>query len=156
MSYQFEFMECAPDVGVFCTHMNRPRKTFNHAAWIGPLVALVGFLSYFTLAVRHPDLRDSAVVNLVLVFGGLAIAAWGLLRRRNWKSWIGFGAAGVVAFFFSAFIFAFTNQLPSPDSAPAVGSAAPPLELPDLNGRTMSLDGLRGERVLVVFYRGYW
>ena len=136
--------------------MNVSRKSFNHAAWIGPLVALVGFLSYFTLAVRHPGLRDSAVVNLALVFGGVVIAAWGVLRRRNWKSWVGFGTAAVVAFFFSAYIFAFTNQLPSPDSSPAVGSAAPHLELPDLTGRTMSLDGLRGERVLVVFYRGYW
>jgi hypothetical protein len=136
--------------------MNAHKKTFNHPAWIGPLVALAGFYSYFTLAVRYPDLRDSAVANLVLVVGGAAIAAWGVLRRRNWRSWIGFGAAGAVALLFSAYIFAFTNQLPPPDSAPAVGSVAPPLELPDLTGRTMSLDGLRGERVLVVFYRGYW
>jgi hypothetical protein len=136
--------------------MNAFQKRFNHAAWIGPLVVLAGFFSYFTLAVRHPDLRDSAIVNLVLVMIGVAIAAWGLLRRRNWKSWIGFGAAGVVAVLFGAYIFAFTNLLPSPDSAPAVGSMAPPLELPDLTGRTMSLDGFRGERVLVVFYRGYW
>jgi peptidoglycan/LPS O-acetylase OafA/YrhL len=136
--------------------MNAANQRFNHAAWIGPLVALAGFFSYFTLAVRHPDLRDSAVVNLALVLGGVAIAAWGVLRRRNWKSWIGFGTAAVIALFFGAYIFAFTNQLPSPDSAPAVGAAAPALELPDLTGRTMSLDGFRGERVLVVFYRGYW
>jgi len=136
--------------------MNAHQKTFNHAAWIGPLVALVGFFTYFTVAVRHPDLRDSALVNLVLILAGLAIAAWGVFRRRNWKSWVGFGAAGAVALFFSAYIFALTNQLPSPDTAPAVGSAAPPLELPDLSGRMMSLDGLRGERVLLVFYRGYW
>ena len=136
--------------------MSASKEIPNHAAWIGPLVALVGFFSYFTLAVRHPDLRDSAVLNLTLVLGGVAIAAWGLLRRRNWKSWIGFGAAGTVAVFFAAYIFAFTNQLPSPDSAPAVGAAAPVLELPDLTGRTLSLDGFRGERVLVVFYRGYW
>lgn len=136
--------------------MNAVNQRFNHAAWIGPLVALAGFFSYFTLAVRHPDLRDSAVVNLALVLGGVAIAGWGVLRRRNWKSWIGFGTAAVIALFFGAYIFAFTNQLPSPDSAPAVGAAAPALELPDLTGRTMSLDGFRGERVLVVFYRGYW
>lgn len=136
--------------------MNAANQRFNHAAWIGPLVALAGFFSYFTLAVRHPDLRDSAVVNLALVLGGVAIAGWGVLRRRNWKSWIGFGTAAVIALFFGAYIFAFTNQLPSPDSAPAVGAAAPVLELPDLTGRTMSLDGFRGERVLVVFYRGYW
>ena len=136
--------------------MSDSKRKFNHAAWIGPLVAVVGFLSYFTIAVRHPDLRDSAVVNLTLVFGGVVIAGWGLLRRRNWKSWIGFGSAGAVAFMFGTYIFAVSNQLPPPDTAPAVGSAAPTLELPDLSGRTMSLDDLRFERVLVVFYRGYW
>jgi peptidoglycan/LPS O-acetylase OafA/YrhL len=136
--------------------METHHRKWNHAAWIGPLVALVGFFSYFTLAVRFPDLRDSAIVNLVLVLLGVAIAAWGVLRRRNWKSWVGFGAASAVALFFGAYIFAFTNQLPPPDTAPAVGAAAPPLELPDLTGRTMSLDSLRGERVVVVFYRGYW
>ena len=73
--------------------MNASLRKRNHAAWVGPLVALTGLVTYFTVAVRFPDLRDSAIVNLVLVIGGTAIAAWGLLRRRNWKSWIGFGAA---------------------------------------------------------------
>ena len=61
--------------------MKNSRRNRNHAAWIGPLVALVGFFTYFTLAVRHPDLRNSALINLVLVVGGAAIAAWGVLRR---------------------------------------------------------------------------
>jgi hypothetical protein len=136
--------------------MNAARKTRNHAAWVGPLVSLIGFITYFAVAVRFPDLRDSAVVNLVLVVSGVAIAGWGLLRRRNWKSWIGLGTAGLIALGFCAFIFVFTRQLPSPDTAPAVGAKAPPIELPDLTGRVMSLDDFSGERVLVVFYRGYW
>jgi len=131
-------------------------KKRNHAAWVGPLVGLIGLISYLTVAVRFPNLRDSAIVNLVLVICGAAIAAWGLFRRRNWKSWLGFGAAFFFAFLFCAYIFVLTGQLPAPDTAPAVGAIAPPLELPDQSGRMLSLENFSGQRVLVVFYRGYW
>jgi hypothetical protein len=136
--------------------MKTSRKKRNHAAWIGPLVALIGLITYFTVAVRFPDLRDSAIVNLVLVIGGTVIAAWGLLRRRNWKSWIGLGTAVFFASLLFGYVFVLSNQLPSADTAVAIGSAAPPLELPDQTGRVVSLDAFKGERVLVVFYRGFW
>ena len=136
--------------------MNASRKKRNHAAWIGPLVALIGLITYFTVAVRFPDLRDSAIVNLVMVVGGAAIAAWGLLRRSNWKSWIGLGMAVFFASLLFGYVFVLSNQLPSADTAVAVGSTAPPLELPDQTGRAVSLDAFKGERVLVVFYRGFW
>ena len=143
-----------------CRHVSRPmnasRKKRNHAVWIGPLVALIGLVTYFTVAVRFPDLRDSAIVNLVLVIGGTAIAGWGLLRRRNWKSWIGFGAAALFASLLFAYVFVLSSQLPSADNAVAVGSAAPPLELPDQTGRMVSLGAFKGERVVVIFYRGFW
>lgn len=136
--------------------MDAQRKTRNHSAWIGPLVGLIGLVTYFTVAVKFPALRDSAILNLALVIGGAAIAAWGLIRRRNWKSWIGFGVAGSFALLFCWYIFVYSSQLPSPDTAPAVGASAPHLELPDLTGRVLSLDDFSGQRVLVVFYRGYW
>jgi drug/metabolite transporter (DMT)-like permease len=136
--------------------MNTLRNQRNHSAWIGPLVALIGLISYFAVSVRFPDLRDSAVVNLVLVIGGLAIAVWGLFRRRNWKSWIGFGLAGSFSLLFCWYIFVYSSQLPAPDIAPTVGAVAPPLELPDQGGRMLSLENFSGQRVLVVFYRGYW
>jgi len=136
--------------------MKPSRNAFNHPAWVGPLIVLVGLFTYFTVAVRFPDLRDSAIVNLLLVFGGVAIAALGLFRRRNWKSWIGFGVAGSFSLLFCWYIFVYSSQLPAPDTAPAVGAVAPPLELPDQSGRMLSLENFSGQRVLVVFYRGYW
>ncbi|MCJ7756282.1 MAG: hypothetical protein MUP13_17110 [Thermoanaerobaculales bacterium] len=136
--------------------MNPPPNRFNHAAWVGPLVALIGLVTYFTVAVRFPDLRDRAIVNLVLVIGGAATAAWGLFRRPSWKSWIGFGVAGSFSLLFCWYIFVYSSQLPAPDTAPAVGAVAPPLELPDQSGRMLSLENFSGQRVLVVFYRGYW
>lgn len=134
--------------------MKPPRR--NHAAWAGPLVALFGLVTYFTVAAHYPVLRDSAAANLVLVGGGVAIAAWAVLRRRNWKSWLGFAAATLFAALLTGFVFVLSNQLPPPDSAPPVGAVAPPLELPNQTGRMTSLDDLRSERVLVVFYRGFW
>ncbi len=128
----------------------------NHAAWLGPLLTLLGIVTYFAVAVKFPDLRDSAIVNLVLVAAGALVAFWGLVRRRNWKSWLGFTGATAFAGLFFWYIFAYSSQLPTPDTAPAVGSMAPPLKLPDETGRMLSLDDLRGDRVLVVFYRGYW
>jgi len=136
--------------------MNVSRKNFNHPAWLGPLIVLIGVVTYFTVAVRIPDLRDSAIVNLVMVLGGAAIAVWGLFRRRNWKSWIGLGVAGSFSLLFCWYIFVYSSQLPSPDTAPAVGAVAPPIELPDQSGRMLSLENFSGQRVLVVFYRGYW
>jgi hypothetical protein len=136
--------------------MNVHPRSPNHAAWIGPLLVLFGAISYFTLAVKFPDLRDTAVVNLVLVAAGLVITTWGLFRRRNWKSWLGFLSGTTLAGLFLYYIFGLSSQLPGPQTAPSVGDLAPPLTLPDQTGRVLSLDDLRGERVLVVFYRGYW
>jgi hypothetical protein len=141
---------------MFSKDMNDRNPQRNHAAWIGPLLVLIGVFSYFTVAVQFPSLRDSAILNLVLVYGGLFVAAVALFRRRNWKSRLGLLAAGFFAGLFSFYIFAYSSWLPSPDTAPAVGSIAPPLELPDQTGRMASLENLRGGRVLVVFYRGIW
>jgi len=141
---------------MFLLKMNATQSKRNHAAWVGPLIVLVGLFTYFAVAVRFPALRDSAIVNLVLVVGGAAIAAWGLVRKRNWKSWIGMGVAGAFSLLFCWYIFFYSSQLPSPDTAPAVGVVAPHLELPDLTGRSVSLESYSGQRVLVVFYRGYW
>ncbi len=38
-------------------------------------------------------------------------------------------------------------------AAPQVGDQAPPLELPDVAGRVVSLDDVRGQPVLVSFLR---
>ena len=136
--------------------MNASREKRNHAAWIGPLVALIGLVTYFTVAVRFPALRDSASVNLTLAALGVGAAFGGLMRHRNWKSWLGASVATVAAALLVGYVFVLSNQLPSPDTAPVVGAVAPPLELPDQTGRMLALDDLLGDRVLVVFYRGYW
>jgi hypothetical protein len=136
--------------------MSEPTSRRNHAAWIGPLVGLIGVMTYFTVAVRFPYFRDTAVVNLILVVFGVAIAAWGVRNRRSWRTWIGLGAAAVFASLLFGYIFVLSSQIPSPETAVAIGSQAPPLDLPDQSGRVASLDNYLDRRVLVVFYRGFW
>jgi len=46
--------------------------------------------------------------------------------------------------------------LPKPQIASAEGKTAPDFTLRDHKGNLVHLAGLRGERVLLIFYRGYW
>ncbi|HSO23624.1 MAG TPA: hypothetical protein VLT81_11975 [Chondromyces sp.] len=134
--------------------ISAPRR--NHAAWFGPLLSLVGLVTYFTVAAGIPVLRDSAAANLLIVGAGVGLAAWGVLRRRNWKSWLGLGGAAVFAGLLVAYVFGLSNQLPGSSDAPVVGASAPELRLPDQTGRVVELAALSDRRVVVVFYRGFW
>jgi len=40
--------------------------------------------------------------------------------------------------------------------APKVGQQAPEFTLVDQNGKSVSLSAARGQKVVLVFYRGYW
>ena len=42
------------------------------------------------------------------------------------------------------------------DEAPKVGQQAPEFNLVDQNGTSVSLSAARGQKVVLVFYRGYW
>jgi len=46
--------------------------------------------------------------------------------------------------------------LPKPQITSAQGKFAPDFTLKDQEGRPFRLASLRGKRVLLVFYRGYW
>jgi cytochrome oxidase Cu insertion factor (SCO1/SenC/PrrC family) len=47
-------------------------------------------------------------------------------------------------------------HVPKPQIASAEGQLAPDFTLNDQNGRPFHLADLRGNRVLLIFYRGYW
>lgn len=47
-------------------------------------------------------------------------------------------------------------KLPKPQIASAVGQAAPDFTLQDQDGDPFHLADLRGSRVVLIFYRGYW
>lgn len=49
------------------------------------------------------------------------------------------------------------NQpLPKPQIPSAEGKEAPDFSLPDQDGHSLRLSSLRGRRVVLIFYRGYW
>ena len=51
---------------------------------------------------------------------------------------------------------AWKMRLPKPQSEFADLQPAPDFTLQDQDGRPFMLSGLRGARVVLVFYRGYW
>jgi cytochrome oxidase Cu insertion factor (SCO1/SenC/PrrC family) len=48
------------------------------------------------------------------------------------------------------------QDLPRPQIPSAVGKWAPNFTLKDEHGKTVTLASMRGKRVLLIFYRGYW
>lgn len=48
------------------------------------------------------------------------------------------------------------HRLPKPQIASAEGQPAPDFALLDQSGKKFRLSALRGSRVLLIFYRGYW
>jgi hypothetical protein len=130
-------------------------KIQSHIGWMGPLVAVIGLLSYFTLAVKVPSLRDTAWLNLLLVTAGLALSVLALVRARSWSRWAGVAVSGLAVVALFGYVFGLSATVPDSAGAVAVGDSAPPLSLPDQNGQLADLGDLPG-RVVVVFYRGFW
>jgi cytochrome oxidase Cu insertion factor (SCO1/SenC/PrrC family) len=56
----------------------------------------------------------------------------------------------------AAGLVAWKMILPKPQSQFADGQPAPDFTLNDQDGRPFTLSSLRGSRVVLVFYRGYW
>jgi hypothetical protein len=140
-----------------------PQAT-GHFLWLGPLLVLVGSISYFLAFARFPGLRDFPWVNLPVVVAGLAMSAWGMrrafdpLRSRAVKilGLAGFGLSLLLALLFGAYIFYLSYQLPGISDAPQVLTVAPDFALPDPSESMVRLSDLRGQKVVVVFYRGHW
>ncbi len=132
----------------------------NRSLWLGPLLALFGFLSYYTLFYRWPALRDLPWLNLAILGAAVTISWIGLGRARPRGGWR--LAAGVAGFGWSVFLtgllsfycFSYSYNLPDDDLALAVGAPAPAVTLLDHLGRETPLDD--GSRTLLVFYRGHW
>lgn len=62
----------------------------------------------------------------------------------------------LLALLVSTAAWAQNQPLPKPQTASAEGKEAPDFSLPDQEGREVKLSSLRGHRVVLIFYRGYW
>jgi len=149
-------------------------KRLNWPLWLGFVLTLVAFLSYFFIFVMFPFTRDFPWANLVLFVIAGVLLFMGLRR--------GFAAdhphptgSKIVSSIFSLLslavfaMFVFTifiggRALPASKGAPHVGQRVPDFTLPDTSGKQVSLNellttpinGNAPKGVLLIFYRGYW
>lgn len=129
------------------------------------VLAVVG---YFALVLREigtvSHLLQWPVVNLALMVTGLVLSFAGIRRayarpvqyRGRLLAPLLAGLNLVVAGFFCFYIFLFSYDLPAAESAPVIGAAAPDFTLADERGQPVQLASLRGQKTLLVFYRGFW
>jgi len=143
---------------------NGPKRWPKHAVWLGLVITVFGVLSYFLYFFQFPNLRDFPVLNLPIVLLGTVIAGagcWQVFRQGRGmlgKGMAGFGFLLTLGFagLFNAYIFSMSYQLPESLEAPAAGALAPGFTLLDHNGQSVTLSDYRNEKVVLVFFRGFW
>ena len=149
-------------------------RRFNWPLWVGFLLTLAAFFTYFSVFVWFPATRDFPWANLVLFVLAGVLLFMGVrrgfapdrahpTRSKIVTSIVGLLSLAVFAFFVFA-IFIAARWLPASTGAPHVGQRAPDFTLSDTTGRQVSLNelltspinGNAPKGVLLVFYRGYW
>ena len=125
--------------------------------WLGPLLAIVGVLSYFTIFVNWPITRDVPWVNLLLLaFAvGASIAGFARARRRVLAS-AGLALTLFLSGFFVWYCYVFSYDLPSAELALDVGAPVPAIVLRDDRGQDVELSALASDKLVLVFFRGHW
>jgi len=149
-------------------------RRLNWPLWLGFLLTLAAFLSYFIVFVQFPITRDFPWANLLLFVVAVVLIFMGLrrgfasdrphpTRSKIVSSLVATLSVLIVALFVFT-IFIGGRWLPASKGAPQVGQRAPEFTLPDTTGRQVSLnelltspiDGSAPKGVLLVFYRGWW
>jgi hypothetical protein len=128
------------------------------------LVAL-GVLPSFALsnayAVLPLYLRDHPwpleVLALHTAFCSIVLAR-AAFREKKHRAIIGAasGLSIVAALFFVFYVNVALRMVPAPPTELRVGSIAGDFTLPDESGKPVTLSSLRGQKTLLVFYRGHW
>lgn len=149
-------------------------RRINWPLWVGLLLTLAAFMSYFFVFIWFPITRDFPWANLVLFAIAGVLLIVGL--RRGFASdrphplrskIVTVVVSGFSFLVIGLFVFAFFvggRMLPASKGAPQVGQRAPDFTLPDTTNKPVSLtelmttpiDGKAPRGVLLIFYRGYW
>jgi hypothetical protein len=136
----------------------------NHAIWLGLIVTLVGEVSYFMYFARFPSLRDVPWLNLPIVALGVwlsALGAWRAFRsparyRGKVAGSLGLLLSLGLALLFNLYVFSLSYGVPPATETTLSLTSAPRFTLTDQNGSEVRLSDLRGHKVVLVFYRGFW
>ena len=146
-------------------------RRFNWPLWLGFLLSIVTFFSYFAVFVWYPVTRDFPWANLLLFLVAAVLLLVGLRRAfasgRRGSKILGAIVTTLGVLVIGFFLFAFFiggRSLPASTGAPQVGQKAPDFTLTDSGGKAVSLNELLStpvngnapKGVLLVFYRGYW
>jgi uncharacterized membrane protein HdeD (DUF308 family) len=149
-------------------------RRFNWPLWVGFLLTLVAFMSYFSVFVWFPVTRDFPWANLLIFLLAAVLIVMGIRRGfaadrpHPTRSKIVTAIVSVLSFAICAlFLFAFfvfARLLPASTGAPHVGQRVPDFTLSDTTGKSVSLaellstpiNGSAPRGVLLIFYRGYW
>lgn len=149
-------------------------RRINWPLWVGLLLTIAAFMSYFFIFVWFPITRDFPWANFLLFLLAAVLLFLGL--RRGFASGRPHPTRSkIISVIVSAFcvlvigLFAFAyfvggRMLPASKGAPQVGQRAPDFTLPDTTGKQVSLNelmttpinGKAPRGVLLIFYRGYW
>lgn len=152
------------------------KRRWNFLLYLGFLLTLVAFLSYFLFFYRFPVTRDIPWANWLLFGVALVVLGLGLARAfRQANVYRGKASGPILATLslavigsFSYIVLVHTKELPASKSAPQIGQKAPDFTLPDKDGNPVTLSklwgtsvaapstGPTGQWVLLIFYRGYW
>ena len=134
----------------------------NHFLWLGPLIAVPGFLSYFAFFSRWPVFRDTAWLNFSILAAALVISAVGLGRawtRGGWRRLAGIGSTLVSGGFGAvlvAYVFFISYQLPTTEGVTAEGEPIPAVTLTSYDGKQINVAEAGQDSAILVFYRGFW
>jgi hypothetical protein len=137
-----------------------PPSGRNLAAWLGPLIAIAGFLSYYTISAQYPVLSDFPWLNLLILAGAMGLGVVAVRRARS-----GLGRAGSVAGLgLSTFLtgllvfycFFYSYGLPDAGRVADDGTKIPPISLASWDGKKIDIEAAAQGELILVFYRGYW
>ena len=149
-------------------------RRINWPLWVGLLLTVAGFMSFFFIFVRFPITRDFPWANFVLFAIAAVLLFLGLRRgfapdrphplRSKIVSLLVTVVGVLVIGLFAFAYFVGGRMLPASKGAPQVGQRAPEFTLPDSTGKQVSLNelmtspinGKAPRGVLLIFYRGYW
>lgn len=132
----------------------------NHAAWLGPVIAIPGFVSYFAVFSMVPVLRDVPWLNGLILAGAIALSVGGV--RRSAPGWGRFGSVfglvvsvGLTAFL-AYYCFVLSYDVPDASRVARDGTRIPAITLASWDGTQVDLAEAASDKLILVFYRGHW
>ena len=128
-------------------------KSGTPLALLALIVALGCTLFWFNQA-RHVSLPDDRTIFVLIWLSAVAMAVTALVRRPGWIGGIAAVPAIVIGLFLP-FTVSISEQI-LPPNAIQVGDTIPRFSAPDDRGEVFDSERLRGNPVLIKFFRAHW